>query len=76
MARNARPAGRRGDAPLGQLVDTHHVFSRGPGVGEVGLGRMYVPGATAVNDEGQSVTNAASAFEPVVPPGEQCFCRG
>eukprot|EP00965_Chrysotila_dentata_P066032 2186382-Pleurochrysis_carterae.AAC.2 len=63
-------------ASFGQLIDPHHVFPRRPGVREIGFGRMYVPGATAVDDESQPAVDAAFAFEPVVPPGEQCPRRG
>eukprot|EP00965_Chrysotila_dentata_P083000 2738218-Pleurochrysis_carterae.AAC.2 len=60
-----------GGALPGFLVDPHDVLRRWPSVDQVRLGRMYMPGAPAVDDEGQPAVSAAGPFQPVVPAGEK-----
>eukprot|EP00965_Chrysotila_dentata_P037838 1258164-Pleurochrysis_carterae.AAC.1 len=63
-------------ALFGQLVDPHDIFSRWSHVDEIGLCRVYVPGAAAVDHEGEATATAAPLFESVVPAREQGFGRG
>eukprot|EP00965_Chrysotila_dentata_P257939 6213051-Pleurochrysis_carterae.AAC.4 len=53
------------------LVDTHDVFTAWLGVDQIGRKRVYVPRASTVDDQGQTVVGVAAPFQPVVPAGEE-----